>query len=70
MRKFGKGRLQIGYFDRKTQSLLHLPLERVRMEGGFGFTAVEDDDTVHSVPYHRVASWEACYLLSLSGQDV
>jgi uncharacterized protein (UPF0248 family) len=53
-REFGKGRFQIGYFDRKTQSLVHLPLERIRMEGGIGFTAVEDDGTVHSVPYHRV----------------
>jgi uncharacterized protein (UPF0248 family) len=52
--EFGKGRFQIGYFDRQTQSLVHLPLERIRMEGGIGFTAVEDDGTVHSVPYHRV----------------
>ena len=52
--EFGQARFQIGYFDRKKQALIHLPLEQIRAEGGFGFQAVEDDGTVHSVPYHRV----------------
>ena len=59
--EFGKGRFRIGYFDRKRQSLVHLPLERIRTESGFGFTAVEDDGTVHSVPYHGVREVWRCY---------
>ncbi len=52
--EFGKARFQIGYFDRKKQGLIHLPLEQIRSEGGFSFQAIADDGTVHSVPYHRV----------------
>lgn len=54
--EFGRARFEIGYFDRGKKSLVHVPFERVRIpeEHGFAFEAVEDDGTVHSVPYHRV----------------
>jgi len=39
---------------------VRLPLERIRTSPGdhFGFEALEEDGSVHSVPYHRVrAVW-------------
>jgi uncharacterized protein (UPF0248 family) len=39
---------------------IHEPLERIRIAPGerFGFEALEEDGSVHSVPYHRVrAVW-------------
>jgi uncharacterized protein (UPF0248 family) len=52
-------RFEIAYLDRKLKALVRLPLERVRMtEDRFGFEALEEDGSVHSVPYHRVrAVW-------------
>lgn len=56
---FGRGRFEIAYLDRSRKALVRLPLERIRTtEGHFGFEALEDDGSVHSVPYHRVrAVW-------------
>jgi uncharacterized protein (UPF0248 family) len=53
---FGRGRFEIAYLDHKRKSLVRVPLERIRMpeEARFGFEAVEDDGSVHNVPYHRV----------------
>ena len=59
---FAAARFEIAYQDRERQALVRLPLERIRMkdgeEGRFGFEALEDDGSVHGVPYHRVrAVW-------------
>ena len=56
---FAAARFEIAYQDRKLKALVRLPLERVRMtEDRFGFEALEEDGSVHSVPYHRVrAVW-------------
>ncbi len=57
---FGRGRFEIAYLDRKRKALVRLPLERTRMAAGerFAFEALEEDGSVHSVPYHRVrAVW-------------
>ena len=58
--EFGRGRFEIAYLDRKRKALVRLPLERTRMsaEERFAFEALEEDGSVHSVPYHRVrAVW-------------
>lgn len=53
---FGRGRFELGYLDRKEKRLVRLPLERIAFPPGqhFTFDAVEEDGSVHSVPYHRV----------------
>lgn len=58
--EFGCARFEIAYLDRKRKALVRLPLERTRMSAGerFAFEALEEDGSVHSVPYHRVrAVW-------------
>ena len=56
---FARARFELAYLDRGRKTLVRLPLERIRMgEGRFGFEALEQDGSVHSVPYHRVrAVW-------------
>ena len=56
---FAAARFELAYLDRKRKALVRLPLERIRMtEDRFGFEALEEDGSVHSVPYHRVrAVW-------------
>ena len=57
---FGCARFEIAYLDRKRKALVRLPLERTRMSADerFAFEALEEDGSVHSVPYHRVrALW-------------
>jgi len=42
------------------KTLVRLPLERIRLsaQDRFGFEAMEEDGSAHSVPYHRVrAVW-------------
>jgi uncharacterized protein (UPF0248 family) len=59
-RDFGRGRFELAYLDRGRKALVRLPLERIRISADdrFGFEALEEDGSVHSVPYHRVrAVW-------------
>jgi uncharacterized protein (UPF0248 family) len=58
--EFGRGRFEIAYLDRKRKALVRLPLERIRVSPveRFAFEALEEDGSLHSVPYHRVrAVW-------------
>ena len=54
--EFGRARFEIAYLDHKRKALVRVPFERGRIpdEHRFAFEAVEDDGSVHSVPYHRV----------------
>ena len=54
--EFGKGDFVIGYHDRIGDRMVRVPFRRVYLENGghFSFEAVEDDGTVHTVPFHRV----------------
>jgi len=54
--EFGRGRFEIAYLDRVEHRLVRVPLERITAPPSdhFGFEAIEDDGSVHSVPYHRV----------------
>ncbi|HYL24774.1 MAG TPA: DUF504 domain-containing protein [Burkholderiales bacterium] len=53
---FGRGRFELAYYDRERKGLVRLPFERISTsaEDRFAFQAVENDGSVHSVPYHRV----------------
>lgn len=68
---FGRGRFEIAYLDRRARRLVRLPLERLALEPGarFGFEAVEEDGSVHSVPFHRVrAVWRDGALIWSRGE--
>jgi uncharacterized protein (UPF0248 family) len=54
--EFGRARFVIAYLDHRKEALVRVPLERVRVpeDHRFAFETVEDDGTLHSVPYHRV----------------
>lgn len=52
---FGHARFEIAYLDHMREALVRVPYERIRTATGrFGLEAIEDDGSVHSVPYHRV----------------
>jgi uncharacterized protein (UPF0248 family) len=54
--EFGKGAFEVGYDDHVAGRLVRVPLARVHLEPGerFAFEAVEDDGSLHLVPFHRV----------------
>lgn len=55
---YGAAQFVIGYYDRVAKAQVEVPLERIRFEpgDGFAFEAMEQDGTLHTVPYHRVRS--------------
>ncbi len=58
--EFAAARFEIGYFDRKRKALVRVPLARVAFPSDQKsvLEAVEEDGSVHSVPFHRVrAVW-------------
>jgi uncharacterized protein (UPF0248 family) len=54
--EFGNAEFVIGYRDRIANRIVRVPFRRVYLEKGehFSFETVEDDGTVHTVPFHRV----------------
>ena len=54
--EFGRTEFEIGYFDRVTNNIVHVPFQRVHFEKGehFAFEAIEEAGSVHTVPLHRV----------------
>jgi uncharacterized protein (UPF0248 family) len=54
--EFGRAPFRIGYYDRIERRIVTVPLARIHFEPGnhFSFTAVEEDGSVHEVPFHRV----------------
>jgi uncharacterized protein (UPF0248 family) len=59
-REFGDAAFDLGYWDRVARRIVRVPLRRVRFpkDAHFAFEAVEDDGSVHTVPFHRVrAVW-------------
>jgi len=54
--EFGRAAFTIGYYDRVERKIVTVPLARIHLEPGnhFSFTAVEEDGSVHEVPFHRV----------------
>ena len=53
---FGRGAFTIGYYDRVERRIIQVPLARIHLDPGnhFSFSAVEEDGSVHEVPFHRV----------------
>jgi uncharacterized protein (UPF0248 family) len=54
--EFGRARFVIAYLDHRKEALVRVPFEHIRIpeDHHFAVEAVEDDGTLHSVPYHRV----------------
>jgi uncharacterized protein (UPF0248 family) len=48
--------IEVGYLDRVGRRIARVPFERIRLVRGhhFSFEAMEDDGTLHQVPFHRV----------------
>lgn len=55
-RKFGHAQFVLGYYDRIERQIVKVPLARIVFEADSpgSFEAIEEDGSVHSVPYHRV----------------
>ena len=59
--RFGRGRFELAYLDRKAKRLVRVPFERLAFDpqDRFGFTLVDEEEgRTRSIPYHRVrAVW-------------
>ncbi len=59
-REFGSARFEIGYLDHKRKGLVRIAFERLAFaeDHRSAFEAVEENGSVHSIPFHRVrAVW-------------
>jgi uncharacterized protein (UPF0248 family) len=54
--EFGKAEFMIGYHDRLAKRIVRVPFQRVHLAHGehFSFDVMEDDGSLHMVPFHRV----------------
>lgn len=54
--EFGKAEFVIGYLDRVGHRIVRVPFQRVHLARGahFSFDVMEDDGSLHMVPFHRV----------------
>lgn len=53
--EFGRGEFRIGYLDHLRDGLVYASIQAMRREDShFSFEVTDEDDIVHSVPYHRV----------------
>jgi uncharacterized protein (UPF0248 family) len=54
--EFGRGEFKIGYLDHLRDELVYVPLGEARPEADshYCFEVMDENDVVHSVPYHRV----------------
>ena len=55
-RAFGEGNFVIGYYDRHSGTILHVPFTDLSFAADehFRFTLVDEEGAVHNIPYHRV----------------
>jgi uncharacterized protein (UPF0248 family) len=54
--EFGRGRFEIGYYDRLEKKIIRVPfMEVTQMPGNkFSFHVFDEDNIGHAVPMHRV----------------
>ena len=54
--RFRAGRFEIGYYDRRVNGILMVPLEAVRFPDGirFMFELYDEEGELHRIPLHRV----------------
>ncbi|MFO1435804.1 MAG: DUF504 domain-containing protein [Gammaproteobacteria bacterium] len=53
---FGFARFVVGYYDRVSNTIVHIPFERIRFkpDDHFYFEVDTEDGAVHDIPLHRV----------------
>lgn len=54
--RFRAGRFEIGYYDRRVNGILMVPLASIRFPADtrFVFELYDDDGELHRIPFHRV----------------
>jgi uncharacterized protein (UPF0248 family) len=54
--EFGRGRFEIGYYDRLETKIIRVPFNEVTQMPGnkFTFHVYDDDNIPHCIPMHRV----------------
>ncbi|MDX1776405.1 MAG: DUF504 domain-containing protein [Desulfobulbales bacterium] len=54
--EFGRGRFEIGYYDRLDRKIIRVPFNEVTQMPGdrFFFHIFDDDGIAHCIPMHRV----------------
>ena len=54
--EFGRGRFELGYYDRLQERIITVPLSEVVMGAGdhFAFTLAGPEGETISIPFHRV----------------
>lgn len=55
---FGRGRFELGYWDRVSRQVVRIPLERVQVEPAdhFALRVMDAAGRSVSIPYHRVVA--------------
>jgi uncharacterized protein (UPF0248 family) len=55
-RDFGRGRFDLGYYDRMAERIIIVPLQQVTLSEGdhFAFQLVGPEGETLSIPFHRV----------------
>lgn len=53
---FARGAFQLGYYDRAENRIIRVPLKEVCFPAGQprAFQLVDEEGTIHSIPFHRV----------------
>ena len=54
--RFRAGRFEIGYYDRRVNGILMVPLAAIRFPDGirFVFELYDNEGELHRIPFHRV----------------
>jgi uncharacterized protein (UPF0248 family) len=54
--EFGKGRFEIGYYDRLDGRIVVVPLQELHFQEDehFSFQLVDEDGITHTIPLHRI----------------
>jgi uncharacterized protein (UPF0248 family) len=54
--EFGRGRFEIGYYDRLEKKIIRVPFREVTQMPGnkFSFHVFDEDNIAHAIPMHRV----------------
>lgn len=54
--EFGKGRFEIGYYDRVEDKIIKIPFTEIQFSAGdhFSFQTANEFDEPVSIPFHRV----------------
>ena len=53
---YGAARFAVGYYDRVAEGIIVVPFSALEFASGdhFGFTLVDEEGAVHTIPLHRI----------------